>query len=165
MTSSNIAFIDGQNLHLGVDWKIDFKRLRRYLKDKYKIEYAYYFMGYLVEREQDLYTNLQRSGFIVQFKKHNELMASKKKGNVDSDMVFEIMKSLIEEDFNKILIVSGDGDYKKMIDYLIKKGKFLKILFPNQKKASSLYKPLTSHFYSSMDGLKSKLMYKKERAT
>jgi len=46
---SNIAFIDGQNLHLGTrstdgdSWVVDNKKLRRYLKDKYNIEEAYYF--------------------------------------------------------------------------------------------------------------------------
>ncbi|NVP17393.1 hypothetical protein HUU51_01620 [Candidatus Gracilibacteria bacterium] len=35
----NITFIDGQNLHLGTSsekWKIDFKKFRVYLKDKFK---------------------------------------------------------------------------------------------------------------------------------
>jgi hypothetical protein len=39
-TQKNYAFIDGQNLHLGTiknGWKIDHKKLRVYLKDKYKI--------------------------------------------------------------------------------------------------------------------------------
>lgn len=60
---SNIAFIDGQNLHLGTTqdgWKVDLKKLRIYLKDKYHIVEAYYFLGYVTETEQDLYNNLQR---------------------------------------------------------------------------------------------------------
>jgi hypothetical protein len=54
------------------------------------------------------------------------------------------MKSLIDEkdDFEKIILVSGDGDYKNVVDYLIKKERFLKILFPNRKFSSSLYKKL-----------------------
>ena len=32
------------------------------------------------------------------------------------------MKKIIEKDeFDKIYLVSGDGDYKKMVDYLVKK--------------------------------------------
>lgn len=51
------------------------------------------------------------------------------------------MKNLVENnDFNKIILVSGDGDYKKVVDYLISKERFEKILFPNRKFASSLYK-------------------------
>jgi uncharacterized LabA/DUF88 family protein len=114
-----------------------------YLKDKYRIAEAYYFLGYVSEVEQDLYNNLQKSGFIVLFKGHNPALKGTKKGNVDTDIVFEIMKNLLDnKDFNKIVLVSGDGDYKKVVDYLIKKNRFLKILFPNKKFASSLYKKL-----------------------
>ena len=41
----NKAFIDGQNLFLGTQqadqpWKIDYKKLRIYLKDKYQVTEA-----------------------------------------------------------------------------------------------------------------------------
>jgi len=113
----NIAFIDGQNLYLGTTrngWKIDLKKFRVYLHDKYAVQEAYYFIGYVSEKEQDLYNNLQKAGFIVIFKEHNSLLLAKKKGNVDTDIVFEIMKQVAEhKEFSKILLVSGDGDYKK----------------------------------------------------
>jgi len=73
------------------------------------------------------------------------------------------MKNLIEDtDFYKILLVSGDGDYKKVVDYLIKKGKFEKILFPNKKFASSLYKKLTSKYFDYLNQLevKKKIEYR-----
>ena len=62
------------------------------------------------------------------------------------------MKSLIDKtDLHKIVLVSGDGDYKKVVDYLIKKNKFEKILFPNMKFASSLYKKLGNQYFVSLD--------------
>jgi len=155
----NLAFIDGQNLHLGIlenNWKIDHYKLRIYLKDKYHIKEAYYFLGYLTEEQQDLYNNLQKAGFIVAFKEHNINLKAQKKGNVDTDIVFEVMKNLIDnEKFNKIILISGDGDYKKLVDYLIKKNRFKKILFPNKKFASSLYKKLGSEFYDYIENIKS----------
>lgn len=152
--SSNLAFIDGQNLHLGTqekNWKVDYSKFRTYLKDKYHITKAYYFLGYVTEDNQDLYTSLQEAGFIVVFREHNALMTGHKKGNVDTDIVFEIMRSLAEDTFNSVVLVSGDGDYKKVIDYLIKQKRLLKILFPNQKFASSLYKQLGSEYYSNLE--------------
>lgn len=149
----NIAFIDGQNLHLGTleaKWKVDNKKFRTYLKDKYRVEEAYYFLGYVCEEQQELYNKLQKAGFIVVFKEHKEIFTGKKKGNVDTDIVFEMMKSLIEEGFDRIVLVSGDGDYKKVVDYLIKKEKFAKILFPNMKFASSLYKKLTNKYFAHL---------------
>lgn len=156
---NNLAFIDGQNLHLGTtenNWKVDHFKLRIYLKDKYHITEAYYFLGYTTEERQDLYNNLQKAGFIILFKEHNENLKAHKKGNVDTDIVFEIMKNLIDnKNFSKIVLISGDGDYKKLVDYLIKKGKFYKILFPNKKFASSLYKKLGSEFYDYIENIKS----------
>lgn len=152
---TNLAFIDGQNLHLGTTengWKIDLHKFRVYLKDKYNIAEAYYFLGYISEDQQELYNNLQKSGFIVVFKEHGSNLLAKKKGNVDTDIVFEVMKSLIDKtDLHKIVLVSGDGDYKKVVDYLIKKNKFEKILFPNMKFASSLYKKLGNQYFVSLD--------------
>ncbi len=167
---NNLAFVDGQNLHLGTtqnNWKIDHKKLRIYLKDKYKITEAYYFLGYISEEEQELYDNLQKAGFIVLFKEHSPNLTAKKKGNVDSDVIFEIMKNLIDnKDFNKIILVSGDGDYKKLVDYLINKDKFKKILFPNKKFASSLYKSLGAEYYDYLENLKTYISWhKKEKGS
>ncbi len=165
----NLAFIDGQNLHLGTTqsgWKIDLGKFRIYLKDKYSVAEAYYFLGYLTEEQQELYSNLQKSGFIVLFKEHNSLQTAKKKGNVDTDIVFEIMKNLVDNnEFGKIVLVSGDGDYKKVVDYLIKKNKFKKIIFANKRFVSSLYKSLGNEFFVNLEGedIKRKIEYIKKK--
>ena len=178
----NIAFIDGQNLYFGTTkcsdcaealgkdlknmqlrdcscgfaWEVNLSKLRIYLKENYNVSEAYYVLGFLREENNDLYNDLQKAGFIVQFKEHKEMFVSKKKGNVDTDIVFEIMKKLLEEgeEFDKIVIVSGDGDYKKLVSYLVSKDRFEKILFPNKKFASSLYKELGSEIFDYLDGLK-----------
>ena len=155
---SNLAFIDGQNLHLGTkqnNWSVDLFKLRIYLKENYDVSEAYYFLGYLQEENEELYKEIQKAGFIVLFKEHNQYAMTKKKGNVDTDIVFEIMKNLLDnESFNKVVLVSGDGDYKKLVEYLILKDKFRKILFPNKKFASSLYKKLGSEFYDYLENIK-----------
>ena len=56
----NYAFIDSQNLNLGIreqGWKIDFKRFRVYLKEKYGVEKAYLFIGYMPQNV-DMYAAL-----------------------------------------------------------------------------------------------------------
>ena len=85
----------------------------------------------------------------------------RKKGNVDSDIIFNIMRNLIDEkdEFEKILLVSWDWDYRNVVDYLIKKDRFLKILFPNKKFASSLYKKLWSEFYDYLISAKTHFEY------
>ena len=58
------AFIDSQNLNLGVQelgWSVDFGRFRVYLKEKYGVEKAFLFIGYL-PGNSNLYTYLQEVG-------------------------------------------------------------------------------------------------------
>jgi uncharacterized LabA/DUF88 family protein len=161
----NIAFIDGQNLHLGIKqsgWAIDHEKFRVYLKEKYRVTEAYYFLGFVSEDQQDLYDKLQKAGFILSFREHSSALRGQKKGNVDSDIVFSVMKKLVEnESFEKIFIVSGDGDYKKLVDFLIKKGRFAKMLFPNKEFASSLYKSLGGEFFDYLESpaVKAKISY------
>ncbi len=153
---NNYAFIDGQNLYMGTKetnpkWTIDAKKLRVFLTEKYRVSKAYYYLGCLDEDLEPLYTALQEAGFILVFREHHMGMTGKKKGNVDVEIVFAIMKKLYErEKFDKVVLISGDGDYIRMVRFLIEIDKFEKILFPNIKFASSLYKSLRSHYFDHL---------------
>lgn len=154
----NVAFIDGQNLYMGTaldkgnPWRIDLERFRIFLRDRYKVKTAYYFLGYVQEKNQDLYDSIQEAGFVLVFREHNTAMIGKKKGNVDADIIFTVMKKLYTKDnFEKIILVSGDGDYKMLVDFLIKEDRFEKILFPNTKYASSLYKKIGSEYFDTLE--------------
>jgi uncharacterized LabA/DUF88 family protein len=156
--TKNLAFIDGQNLHMGTakkeinPWKIDLARFRVYLTKKYAIDKAYYFLGYVQEANQELYEEIQHAGFVLIFREHNPAMIGKKKGNVDSDIIFHIMKKMYKkEDFEKIVLVSGDGDYKLVVDFLIEEKRFAKILFPDRDRASSLYKRIGANYFDALD--------------
>ena len=156
--TKNFAFVDGQNLYMGTrksaadPWEIDLARFRGYLRDKYHVSFAYYFLGCVQEACQELYEEIQQAGFVLIFREHNSAMLGKKKGNVDSDIIFHIMKKLYKrEPFGKVLLISGDGDYKMLVDFLIEEEKFEKILFPNKKFASSLYKKLGSEYYDHLE--------------
>jgi uncharacterized LabA/DUF88 family protein len=142
-------------------WNVNLKKFRIFLKDKYHIQVAYYFLGFVNEKHQDLYTDIQEAGFVLIFREHNAAMIGKKKGNVDSDIVFSIMKKLYKKEvFDKVVLVSGDGDYKQLVDFLIEEKRFKKVLFPNKKFASSLYKKLGSEFFDYLDSeaIKKKIM-------
>jgi len=168
---SNIAYIDGQNLYMGTAkskpyWNIDLARLRVYLREKYDVARAYYYLGYVQDGlgYERLYETIQAAGFILVFREHNSAMLGKKKGNVDSDIIFAAMKGLyLKENFNKIVLVSGDGDYKMLVDFLIEQARFERILFPNRKYSSSLYRKLEPKYYDSLDNpsVKAKIASKK----
>lgn len=167
----NIAYIDGQNLYMATikrdaPWRVDLSRFRIYLEKKYNVEKAYYYLGYVQdsERLEELYDEIQTAGFVLVFREHNSAMLGKKKGNVDSDIIFSIMKRAYKrEDFGKIILFSGDGDYKMLVDFLIEENKFEKILFPDQKRASSLYKSITRKYFDdlSKDDIRTKIEKRK----
>lgn len=92
----NIAYVDGQNLFVGTtmrdpSWVVDFSKLRVYLEKKYHVAKAYYYLGYVQDGAQfeSLYEEIQSAGFILVFREHNSAMLGKKKGNVDSDIIFQ----------------------------------------------------------------------------
>jgi uncharacterized LabA/DUF88 family protein len=143
------------------DWKIDHNKFRIYLKDKYNVENAYYFLGYYSESELNLYKKLESAGFVLVFKKHGKFLSSRKKGNVDIDIVFHIMKNLVENvSFDRVILVSGDGDYFGLVNYLIEKNRFYKILLPNKDTVSSLYKTLGSEYYDYLENIKNVIEHK-----
>jgi len=157
---NNLAFLDGQNLYMGTKsdnpaWKVDLLKFREYLSKKYQVSKAYYFLGFVDEINQDLYEEIQNSGFILMFRQHNSAMLGKKKGNVDSDIIFHVMKKIYKKElFDKIVLVSGDGDYKMLVDFLIEEEKFKKVLFPNKQFASSLYKDITRVYFDYLKNIK-----------
>lgn len=93
---NNVAYIDGQNLRLGTmadGWTTDHAAFRTYLREKYSVTEAYYMLGFFSDAQQDLYRNLQRAGFILEFREHGESLVGKKKGNVDGHCVCDYEKS------------------------------------------------------------------------
>lgn len=148
-------------------WHVDLMRFRLYLERKYSIVNAYYYLGYVQTGEEydKLYELIQKAGFILVFREHNSAMLGTKKGNVDSDIIFNAMKRLyLKDKFDKIVLVSGDGDYKMLVDFLIKEGRFEKILFPNKKYASSLYKLLEPRYFDYLNNpaIKNKIEHQKK---
>ena len=145
LRQKNYAFIDSQNLYLSLSkhlgWKIDFARFRTYLKEKYNIEKAFLFIGY-VHTHQSLYTELQSSGYVLVFKPTLVYKDGTTKGNCDAELVLQAM--IEYNNYDQAVIVSGDGDFYCLADYLIKNGKLNAMLIPNQNSYSALLKKLNT---------------------
>ena len=144
----NHAFIDSQNVHLAIrdlGWTLDWARFRRYLTDKYDVETAFVFIGY-VPGNEGLYAYLQRAGFVVIHKPTLEVRRGRDviiKGNVDAELVLHTM---IEwNNYDRAVIVSGDGDFHCLIEHLIKHHRLLKLIIPNPRKYSALLRVFHQH--------------------
>ncbi len=66
----NYAFIDSQNLNVGVQkygWKMDWVKFRKYLQDKHGVTKAFMFIGYVPEFE-NMYEQLHEAGYMIVLK-------------------------------------------------------------------------------------------------
>jgi uncharacterized LabA/DUF88 family protein len=136
----------GKKVYSG--WKLDFKKLRVYLKDKHRVETAFIFIGNLPGNES-LYEYLQRAGYVLILKPTTSFKDGdgkmKVKGNVDTDLVLYASAREIEN-YDKAVVISGDGDFLSLYEYLTEKGKLGTILIPNKQNYSSLLNKFAGHF-------------------
>ncbi len=136
---NNYAFIDSQNLNLGVKadgWNLDWRKFRQYLKQKYNVNKAFIFIGFLQSNNQ-LYDQLQSAGFVLIFKQILVMKDGRIKGNVDAELVLHTMINI--DKFDKAVIVSNDGDFLCLVQWLEENKKLKKLMTPN-KHYSKLYK-------------------------
>ncbi len=154
-TQNNFAFIDSQNLNLSIrdqGWVLNFQKFRQYINRRYGVTQAFIFIGYIPEN-QDLYTGLQKDGYILVFKPTLKLPSGKVKGNVDAELVLHAM--IEYQNYDKALIVTGDGDLHCLVDYLAKNHKLLKLMIPNKHSFSSLFRKLMPYivFMNNLRGI------------
>lgn len=170
------AFIDSQNLNLGVQkmgWKMDWRKFRQYLANKYGVTKAYMFIGHVPEFE-DMYVHMHELGYLVVLKPTSDMSKPKPelqeeakpekdkpeekkpvKGNIDAELVLWAMKE--RDQYDKAIIVSGDGDFYCLAEYLDEIGKLGHIMTPNWQY-SGLLKAYEDYIIR-IDQLKKQLSY------
>jgi len=144
----NYAFIDSQNLNLGVraaGWQLDFEKFIVYLRDKFDVEKAYLFIGYIKEN-RNLYQKLMGFGYTLVFKPTFRIRKGAQavtKGNVDAELVLHTVTNL--KNYGKAVIVTGDGDFHCLLEYLRNKKKLRALVVPNKYKYSYLLRNFSGY--------------------
>ncbi len=159
---NNYAFIDGQNLYLGIKelgWKLDYRKFRVYLREKYAVQKAYMFMGFVAEN-QKLYNFLQTEGYVLIFKPIFEIKKGKVKGNVDAELVLQTMIDFPH--YDKAVLVTGDGDFYCLVKYLKDQEKLEKVLAASEANCSSLLRKVAKDKLAILSDLKHRMEYKKK---
>jgi uncharacterized LabA/DUF88 family protein len=139
-------------------WKLDFKRFNTYLKEKYSVKTTYLFIGYLLENQR-LYTNLQKYGYELIFKPIIKDHSGRAKGNIDADLVLQVMINF--DRYDKAVIVSSDGDFYSLVEYLYGEGKLKTVLSPGKEKCSILLRKKAKERIDFIENLRGKLEYTK----
>src|SRR5580700_6336144 len=169
------AFIDSQNLNVGTQkfgWKMNWAKFRNFLSDRYGVEKAYMFIGYLPENE-DLYEKMHEAGYLVVLKptfdvtkprpeidKNDREDDKPVKGNIDADLVLWAMKEM--PNYKKAIIVSGDGDFYSLVEYLVNKNRLLHLLAPSGHY-SQLYNRF-DQYVIRLDQFKNELAYRDHKS-
>lgn len=157
------AFIDSNNLNLGIKslgWELDYRRFRIYLQEKYGVSVAYLFIGY-VPTNQDLYSSLQKAGYVLVLKPTLPDKDGRVKGNVDADLVLQAM--IDYEKYDQAVIVTSDGDFYSLAKHLYENTKLLCVMSPYVKTCSVLLRKSAKERIVFMDNLRQKLEYKKKK--
>jgi uncharacterized LabA/DUF88 family protein len=154
---NNFAFIDSNNVYLSIrsqGWSIDWKKFRVYLREHYHVATAYLFIGY-IEGNNEVYIRLQEAGFICIWKPVLTHKDGTVKGNVDAELVLHTMIQL--PNFDKAVIVTGDGDFYCLVQHLLEQDKLQTVLVPNRFKYSALLKKFAKKNIAFMNDLKGKI--------
>ena len=95
---------------------------------------------------QNLNLAIREQGWRLVFKPILRSPGGKIKGNVDADLVLHTMIEF--PNYDKAAVVTGDGDFYCLIEYLLEQDRLLKLIIPNQYKYSSLLRRFMAQFSS-----------------
>ncbi|PIV07814.1 hypothetical protein COS53_00415 [Candidatus Shapirobacteria bacterium CG03_land_8_20_14_0_80_35_14] len=164
ITNKTYIFIDSANLIFGAKatgkWKVDFNKLFNYLKDKYQTKKIFYYTGFK-PKSSDIQKieKLKSIGYVVKSKplkfikqksvtqknqcpkcKHDWTKITTKpplvKANCDVDLTLDVLK--YQSLFDQIVVLSGDGDFLILYQYLESIGKKVKIISESKLTAKSI---------------------------
>ncbi len=124
-------FIDGSNLYAAaraLAFDIDYKRLLDHFAGKGRLIRAFYYTALMEEQEyspiRPLVDWLDYNGYTMVTKPTKEFTDSmgrrKIKGNMDIELAIDVME--MAERLDHIVIFSGDGDFRRLVEAVQRKG-------------------------------------------
>lgn len=157
----NIAYIDGANLHKGVEssaWKLDYRKFRSWIRQKFNVDEASLFIG-LMPKHANLYTVLQDAGYKLVFKEVIYDGEGNAKGNCDADLVLHATRDFFERGVTSVVLVSSDGDYAPLVKFWLEKDVLCTIVSPAPTQKCSILLKKTGAPIVYLDDVKHKLSY------
>ena len=158
------AFVDASNIIYGASgygWKMDFKKLTKYLKERYQVTRILYYAGVDMQNLKQLkfYEKLQEFGIELRLVPVKTFSDGRKKADIDSKMTFEMM--LYFKEYDKAIIMTGDGDFFWVLEYLIRSKKYITLIAHSKTTAQEL-KKLFGGYFTDLVKIKQIVEYKNE---
>ena len=125
------VFIDGANLYAAtknLEFDIDYKRLLGWISSQSRLVRAFYYTALVEDQEfspiRPLIDWLDYNGYTMVTKPAKEFTDStgrrKVKGNMDIELAIDMMD--IAEHVDHIVLFSGDGDFRRLVESVQRKG-------------------------------------------
>ena len=157
------AFIDATNIIYGAshsNWRMDFKKLMRYLKNRFGVIRAFYYAGLDSENKKQLrfYEKLQEFGYNLRLVPVKKFKDGHKKADVDSRMTFEMMRYFTGYDV--VIAMTGDGDFYWVLEYLLQTKKNVHLIAHSRSTAKEL-KGLFKGNFTDMRDIKEYVIFLK----
>jgi uncharacterized LabA/DUF88 family protein len=159
---NNYCFIDGSNLHLTyehLDWKLDYRKLRVYLKKKHQVQVAYYFVGYVL-KNSDIYRKLEEYGYQLKHEPTTRRADGGTVGDLDDYIIKEVKWNINK--YDRAILISGDHHFASLVKELNDQNKLKLVLAPHKSRcAGSLIKAADTKI-AFIDDLKKRLKKEEE---
>lgn len=162
------AFIDAANIIYGTrdeGWRVDFKKLFKYLKERYECKKIYYFAGKDNKNLKQLkfYKKLKDFGYelvlkqVKLYKQENGHIV--RKANCDVDLTFYAMRD--KDLFDRVIFLTGDGDFEILLKHFISQKKEV-VVIANGKRTAKETRLLMGPNFTPMKSLQNILQFKKK---
>jgi uncharacterized LabA/DUF88 family protein len=140
-------FIDGSNLYAtarALNMEIDYKALRSFFSKQSRLVRAFYYTAILEEQEysplRPLIDWLDYNGFTLVTKPVKEFTDEqgrrKIKGNMDIEIAVDMLN--ISENIDHIVLFSGDGDFRRLLEAVQRKGVRVTVISSNRTQPSMI---------------------------
>lgn len=131
------AFVDASNIIYGAraeGWFIDQKKLIGYLKSKFQVSKAFFYYGRDSKsvKQQKFLKRLKEFGYTLRVKEIKRYGA-KSKANCDVDLTMDVLLKIKE--YQRAIMLTGDGDFAPLLSYIISKNK--KIIIVSSPKSTA----------------------------
>ncbi len=159
-------FIDASNIHYylqGEGWKIDWIRFQNYYKSAFQEPRFYYYEGIVSKgvyfdnhpdqtlidfnaakkKKQNYFKFLRQHGYTVRHKPVSRVYDNtagqfKHKCNFDVELTIDAVDNI--DNYDVFGLVSGDGDFERLVKYLKGKGKKTIVIAPKDRLSNNLRK-------------------------
>ncbi len=148
MKTKTFAFIDASNIIYGATaegWFIDHKKLLVYLKRKYQCSKLFFYFG-----KDD--KNIKQAKFLQKLKsfgytlrvKQIKRYGKRQKANCDVDLTMDML--LLQDKYDRAVVLTGDGDFLPLFEYLKKHRKRILIIAFSKRTSRELRRFVGSKF-------------------